>query len=148
MNPTGPENGFAHVLRGGSWHIDVKYLRCIYRYRAKPSYRKAFAKAFRDAMTELEPKQVNLLKLRFADGLGLERIAAIYRVHHTTIHRQLRALQERLALRTRELLMGQLEIDEDDCRSVIRLIQSNFGVTLRSFFAPGRPASKPSKGGS
>ncbi len=111
--------------------------------RAKPAYRKAFAGAFRQAMTELEPRQVNMLKLRFADGLGLEKIGAIYRVHHTTIHRQLRALRDRLAVRTRELLMAKLEIGEDDCKSIIRLIQSDFGVTLQSFFTPASVADPP-----
>jgi RNA polymerase sigma-70 factor (ECF subfamily) len=110
--------------------------------RAKPTYRRAFAKAFRAALAELQPRQVNLLKLRFADELGLERIAAIYRVHHTTVHRQLRALQDHLARRTRELLMRELEIGDEDCRSLIRLIQSDFGLTLRSFFSPAQAPSR------
>ncbi len=38
-NPQGPLSGSYRVLRGGSWGIDARYLRCAYRFRLDPSYR-------------------------------------------------------------------------------------------------------------
>ena len=38
-NPQGPESGERHVLRGGSWDININYCHVTYRYRLFPFYR-------------------------------------------------------------------------------------------------------------
>jgi formylglycine-generating enzyme required for sulfatase activity len=38
-NPTGPKSGTYRVVRGGSWGLSARYLRCSYRYYIRPSGR-------------------------------------------------------------------------------------------------------------
>jgi len=38
-NPTGPEEGDAHVLRGGSWNYFMAYSRCAFRFQNTANYR-------------------------------------------------------------------------------------------------------------
>ena len=77
-------------------------------------------------------------------GGWLERIAAIYRVHHATIHRRLEKVREGLLVLTKAHLERALSVSSDECASIIRLIQSDFDLTLQTFF---RRLAPPSEGG-
>lgn len=101
---------------------------------AKQVYRSTFKDVFKRAMATLEARQINLLRQRYVDELSLEQMAAIYRVHHTTVHRWLEKVRQALLERTYDMLQDQLGVSETDCRSIIRLIQSDFDLTLHGFF--------------
>jgi RNA polymerase sigma-70 factor, ECF subfamily len=100
----------------------------------KGKYRAAFKRAFGQAVRSLDPSEINLLRHRFVDGLGLEEIGAIYRVHHSTILRRIERVHRTLLQRTYALLADQLNIPVKDCSTVVRLIQSNLEVSLKTFF--------------
>ncbi len=52
-NPSGPDDGFYRVFRGGSWMNDKKFLTCYYRGRNVPDY-KSTTVGFRCAMTPVQ----------------------------------------------------------------------------------------------
>lgn len=104
---------------------------------AKARYRKAFRSAFREAMGCLSAREVAMLKQRFVDSRRLEEIAATYRVHCSTIHRQLERLYQALLRRTMVLFSQRLAIPAEECSTVFRLIQSDLDISLKTFFARG-----------
>lgn len=101
--------------------------------RAKEEYRLAFKKSFKQALAQLPSRDAAVLRHRHVDGLGLEHIGAIYRVHHATVHRWLSGIRQRLLDNTELILMRELRIDQQECKSIIRLIQSDFDMTLHTF---------------
>ncbi|MCC6751255.1 MAG: sigma-70 family RNA polymerase sigma factor [Deltaproteobacteria bacterium] len=101
---------------------------------AKAKYREPFRRALLRALEGLAPKERALLQQRFADGLGLEEIAATQRVHASTIHRRLERLRQTLLERTLAGLAAELEIPTEECSTIVRLLQGSFEVSLRSFF--------------
>lgn len=101
--------------------------------KAKQAYRNAFKKAFKKALAGLSPREEAVLRHRFVDGLGLEHIGAIYRVHHSTVHRWLKGIRDTLIRETEAILMHELHVDHGECRSIMRLIQTDFDMTLHTF---------------
>ncbi len=104
----------------------------------KPSYYRAFRQAFKQALAELTPRDLTLLRQRYIDGVGLEALGAIYRVHHTTIHRRLTRVKETVIEQTHARLSRQLMIPERDCSTIIRVIRSDLDLTLGSLLARDR----------
>jgi RNA polymerase sigma-70 factor (ECF subfamily) len=107
----------------------------------KAAYREAFRLAFREAVESLPPREINLLRQRFVDGLLLQEIARIYRVHHTTVHRWLERTRLLLSRRTYERLGARLEIPAQDCSTIFRMIHSDLDFTLHSLLRGSGSAS-------
>lgn len=103
---------------------------------AKKAYRDAFRAAFRRALATLAPREANLLRQRYGDGLTLQQVGAIYRVHHTTAHRWLEQIRIKLLERTRREMADQLSLADEEWDTVMRLIESNLDLTLRTLFDP------------
>jgi RNA polymerase sigma-70 factor (ECF subfamily) len=108
----------------------------------KAAYREAFRHAFRHALGSLRPREITLLRQRFVDGLSLERIGAVYRVHHTTARRWLEKTRLLLLQRTVEALAERLQISKQECSTIIRLIQSDMDLTLHTLLKSPRRARR------
>jgi RNA polymerase sigma-70 factor (ECF subfamily) len=107
---------------------------------AKGRYGEAFRTAFSAALASLEDRDKNLLRQHYLDGLGIEQLAGLYRTHRTTVTRWMAAAKQQLLDRTRSHLMSQLRVPLADCDSIIRLVESQFDLTMhRLFAAPARP---------
>ena len=85
-------------------------------------------------MERLDDKELTLLRQRYVDGLKVEQIGAIHRVHHSTASRWLERIRDALLERTLQHLRAALALSPDECKSAIRMIQSDFDLTLRRFF--------------
>jgi RNA polymerase sigma-70 factor (ECF subfamily) len=131
--PSSDERIEEDLLAHSPSHPELTHLR--------GSYRPAFERAFREAMASLTPRQVNLLRHRFVDGLTVAEIGAIYRVHHSTASRWISEVRELLLERTRATLQQELQISASECRSIINLVRSQLDLTLSSFFAGVEPVS-------
>jgi RNA polymerase sigma-70 factor (ECF subfamily) len=96
----------------------------------KERYRAEFRKAFLAAVAGLPRRERTALRLHVLDGLSIDEIAPLYRVHRSTAARWLTRARELLLEGTRAGLMRELGLATAEVDSVIRLIQSNLDVTL------------------
>jgi RNA polymerase sigma-70 factor (ECF subfamily) len=107
---------------------------------AKSRYRDAFHAAFSAALLSLDDRDKNLLRQHYLDGLSSDQLAVLYRSHRTTVTRWLAAAKQQLLDRTRSHLMTKLRVPLADCDSIIRLVESQFDLTVHRLFASVEPA--------
>jgi RNA polymerase sigma-70 factor (ECF subfamily) len=99
--------------------------------RLKDRYRRELADAFHTALAELGPRDRTLLRYQLVDGLSIDDIAAIHRVHRATAARWLVRVREDLVETTRGLLAEKLGLsDEDEVMSVLRLVRSELNISV------------------
>lgn len=96
----------------------------------KNKYRQEFKDCFQDALRDLSCGQRNLLRYQLLEGLTLEQIGAIYRVHLSSIARRLQKTRGVLLECTRRHLQHRLGVDEGELDSIMRLIQSRLDVSI------------------
>jgi RNA polymerase sigma-70 factor (ECF subfamily) len=96
----------------------------------KERYRAEFRRVFLAAVAGLPRRERVALRLHVLDGLSIDEIAPMYRVHRSTAARWLTRARELLLAETRAGLMRELGLGPSDVDSVIRLIQSNLDVSL------------------
>ena len=108
---------------------ELGYLKALYRER--------FKEAFAAAMAALEPRQRNILRHYYLDGLSIDQIGALYHVHRATAARQLQRIRDELGAATRQSLMQGLAVDPAECDSIMRLIESRLEVSICSLLDDG-----------
>lgn len=96
----------------------------------KRHYRDVFKAAFRDAIGALDREHRTLLRQSVVDGLGIDKLAALYKIHRATAARRLDAAREALTETTRRLLGERLRVDAGELDSILRLIESHLEITL------------------
>jgi RNA polymerase sigma-70 factor (ECF subfamily) len=111
-------------LFAGNTDPEIEYL--------KISYGEQFKEAFRQAFRLLTPRQRNLLRQHFVDGVAIHKLAAVYKVHRTTVWRWICVARDAIAANTRVLLMQQVGVNESECESILRLIESRMDLTVRT----------------
>lgn len=96
----------------------------------KERYRQELAEAFRAALSALGPKERTLLRYQLIDGLGIDDIGAILRVHRATAARRLARVRDHLVADTRARLAERLSLADEEVESIIRLVQSELDVSI------------------
>jgi RNA polymerase sigma-70 factor (ECF subfamily) len=100
----------------------------------KRRYRVDFAAAVEAASQKLSVQQRNLLRYQLLDGLTLDAMATICRVHRVTVARWLAEAREQLAEETRRHLSARLGASEAELESITRLVRSQLEVSVRKLF--------------
>jgi RNA polymerase sigma-70 factor (ECF subfamily) len=103
----------------------------------KAAYRGVFREAFLEALESLEPRERTLLLQHHLDGVGIDALAPIHRVHRATIARWIARSRELLLERTRARMSERLGLPAAELDSVLRLIQSRMSFTIRSVVDSG-----------
>ena len=98
-------------------------------------YAGEFEAAFRIALDSLDPRDKTMLRQHYVDGLAMEQIAAIYRVHRLTVLRRMKAARTELATETRRQLVKRLRVSKTELESIMRFVRSRLDITLRSYLA-------------
>ena len=96
----------------------------------KRTYAAEFRAAFAEAMSGLGPREQTLLRYHHIDGLNIDEIGAIYRVHRVTAFRWLEKAKETLVLATLGALKTRLNVSPKELDSVLRLIRSQIHLSL------------------
>jgi RNA polymerase sigma-70 factor, ECF subfamily len=102
----------------------------------KDVYRAEFKAAFGEAMASLSDRERNLLGHQFVDGLTLDEIAVLYRVHRATIARWIARARAHVLRRTQAALRTRLRVEPAQMESIMRLIESRLDVSLPPLLRP------------
>jgi len=86
--------------------------------------------AFIAACAELDPTALLLLRQRYLDGLGIDRLAALHGVHRSTAARRLAAARSDLSASVRRRLLDKLGVGPTTLDSIIRLVGSELELSL------------------
>jgi RNA polymerase sigma-70 factor (ECF subfamily) len=96
----------------------------------KKTYSNEFKAAFTEALTQLGPREQTLLRYHHVDGLNIDEIGAIYRVHRVTAFRWIEKAKEILVKTTLDTLRTRLKLPADELDSVLRMIRSQIHLSL------------------
>lgn len=96
----------------------------------KRTYAEQFRAAFADALARLGAREQTLLRYHHVDGLNIDEIGAIYRVHRVTAFRWLEKAKDQLVKATLELLRARLRLPAAELDSVLRMIRSQIHLSL------------------
>lgn len=95
----------------------------------KRQYGVEFKRAFQEAVEALSARQKTLLRQHFVDGISLEKLGRLHRVHRTTVSRWMGEAQQALLSRTRRALQ-HLQVSAAELERMMRLIQSQLELSL------------------
>jgi RNA polymerase sigma-70 factor, ECF subfamily len=98
----------------------------------KQRYREEFRVAFGAAAEQLTDRERALLRYRYLDGLSIDEIGVLYRVHRSTVARWVEAIREGLFDGTRARLVDQLDVSESEIDSILRLIDSQLEFSIEA----------------
>jgi len=101
----------------------------------KNVYRCEFKKAFDEAILQLDDRGRTLLRQQFIDGLTIDQLATLYRVHRATISRWLERARLRVVDDTRAHLRRRLAVQPHELDSILRLIRSQLQVSMAALAA-------------
>jgi RNA polymerase sigma-70 factor (ECF subfamily) len=103
----------------------------------KQTYQAEFREAFRAALASLGERERNLLRYQLLDGLSIDEIGALHRVHRATAARWLVHARAQVFERTQAHLMQRLGVSGRETESIIRLIRSQLDVSIHGLLRTG-----------
>jgi RNA polymerase sigma-70 factor (ECF subfamily) len=93
--------------------------------------------AFHAALAVLTPRQRNLLRQHLLDGLTIDDLAPMYRIHRVTAARWLAAARTDLWAATRRELRAKLALDDSAIAAMLDDIRSTLDLSIeRAFGSP------------
>ncbi len=102
---------------------EIQYMKALYR--------EAFRGAFAASLDRLSPREKNLLRQSAIDGLSIDELGGLYRVHRATAARWLTAARMKLTDGIKRALSADERLEKDECESILRLVQSQLDETIR-----------------
>ena len=96
----------------------------------KRTYSIEFKAAFSASLAQLGAREQTLLRYHHVDGLNIDEIGAIYRVHRVTAFRWLEKAKELLVRSTLDTLRAKLKLPAAELDSVLRMIRSQIHLSL------------------
>jgi RNA polymerase sigma factor (sigma-70 family) len=102
-------------------------------------YAGPFRAAFEDALRGLAPEDRAVFRMYLVDGLNIEQIGRVQRVHRATVARWIQRAREELFEESRRLLRERLRVNTAEFQSLVRLCRSHLDVSIRGIL--GRDSS-------
>ena len=141
-------------------HLAVSLVRNAERHEAMPApstffaaignpeqdairveFGEAFSRALDDAFCSLESRQRAVIAMHYADGVEVDAIAQVYRVHRVTVSRWLADARTQVFEKARQHLRGALGLTESDFENALRIIRSQIEISLSTLGGVARDAS-------
>lgn len=92
--------------------------------------------AFVAAVATLEPRERNVLHYSLCDGLSIDVIARMYRVHRATAARWIESARDDLVKKTRSELRRVLSLPDQDVDTILRGGLSRFELSVARILRP------------
>lgn len=109
---------------------ETSHLREVYRAELRAS--------FAEACARLTNQERNLLRYAFVEGLGIDEVAAVYKIHRATAARRLATARESVGRHLRDVLTERLAVSETDLQSIVRLVLTSVDLSIARYL--GAPA--------
>jgi RNA polymerase sigma-70 factor (ECF subfamily) len=97
-------------------------------------YAREFQEALVAAFDALEPRQRNLLRQRYLDGLSIDATGRLYRVHRATAARWLAEAREAVMVGVKDHLRARAGLTDSELDSMLRMARSGFEMSLSALF--------------
>lgn len=97
---------------------------------AKRLYRQEFDRAFEGALQALPDRDRTLLRQHYVDGLTIDELGSLYRVHRSTAARLVVRARLLVLEATRARMMSQLDVQPQELDSIMRMIRSQIEISL------------------
>ncbi len=114
----------------------------------KQLYRKEFEEAFVAAVATLDRGQRTLLMQYHVDGLTIDQLGALYRVHRVTAARRVARAREALVKATRRQVERRLELSQQGFERMMQTIWSNLDISVYRILGATPTAETGSAGSS
>jgi RNA polymerase sigma-70 factor (ECF subfamily) len=101
---------------------ELDYLKKLYAAEVKA--------ALTSALSSLTPRERNVLRQHYLDGLHIDSLGALYRVHRATVARWIASARETLLTSMRETLAHRLAVPDTTLDSVLQLARSELDISL------------------
>lgn len=105
----------------------------------KKHYRGALEEALRATLASLSPREGNILRLHFFEGLAGPAIATLYRVTDRTARRWIVEARDRILKETRARLGERLEMSASQLDTLMGLVQSQIDLSIGAYFERSKP---------
>lgn len=99
----------------------------------KEQYGEQFRASFRAALAALSDRERNVLRQHYIDGLSIDKLGTLYRVHRATAARWVSRARRALLDTTRTNLVTELGIQTIEVDSIIRLVRSQLDISIHDF---------------
>jgi RNA polymerase sigma-70 factor (ECF subfamily) len=96
----------------------------------KARYRDAYQEALRDALGRLSPRERNLLRMSFVDGMTVDHIGVVYKVHRATAARWVADARQRVVDDLYATVAARLRLNRADLDSLTALVHSEIHLSL------------------
>ncbi len=108
----------------------------------KTTFAAEFKTALAESIDALSVRDRNLLRQHALDGLTIDQLGALYRVHRATAARWVADVRARLLKEVQRRLMTRLRLDQDELDSVMRLARSQLDVSVQRLLQPKKPKGR------
>lgn len=97
---------------------------------ARARFKNEFKSAFESAVAALAADDRRLLAQHYVDGLTIDQLCVVERVHRATVARRIARLREQLFEMTNERLRAQLQMSAPELESMMRLVRSQLDISI------------------
>jgi RNA polymerase sigma-70 factor, ECF subfamily len=98
---------------------------------ARNLYEERFRTALEEIFQHLPAREKTILRLHVVDGLNIDAIGAIYRVHRATAARWLVAIRTRVYDRLKKDFAIRWKASSSDLRSLVSLLRDHIHITAK-----------------
>jgi RNA polymerase sigma-70 factor, ECF subfamily len=96
----------------------------------KERYRPQFKTAFQEALRGLDSEQRNVLRLHVVEGLNIDEIGALFKVHRSTVARWIAAARQQVLAEARRRLRAELGLTAGEFDSLAGAVRSQLDLSV------------------